>query len=479
FLEMILAARGQICLSYTGRDARTGDAREPSPLIRELQYLMRGYATPDAIESMTVEHRMSRYDLSYFPDLPGADDEERARRLASFDEDARRGAAMAALRRDLAAHAGSVPPEMDVIAALPAPTRDKIRLNLRLTDSPKDFREADTARPEIAISISALTRFLECPLQAGARYGLGMTEDAARDDDSDAEPVEQTAVDRSRLLREAFWNSAGDQAAVPARYAELSTIARLTGHAPAGPFALGAEKRDIELLHDWIDHARETGAEDLARWEDIRIGAADESFRADRILAPIILDVLMGGPDRKPSPARITIHGTVRRIAPNRGAALRCVARKGTKPSDFLPLVMAAIALSAAGEPLPKEFRAIVATEESASVRNFAPMSPAQAREYFAALVQDLLSGPADYFLPIEAVAAALKAKDKSARGRVAAINAIRAADSFCASDRGPLRKSAARAFSPPSPKLLDSIIARRFQPIIGIFANDSEESAE
>ncbi|MGH7814249.1 MAG: exodeoxyribonuclease V subunit gamma [Candidatus Binataceae bacterium] len=475
FLETILAARERICFSYTARDAQTGDPLEASPLVRELQYLMRGYADPAAIDTMTIKHRMSRYDLSYFSNLPGVDREESARGLKSFDGGARRGAAMAALRRNLEAHVGPIPAGVDPIEAMPEVLREKVRRKLHLVEPPRDFAQAGAAREEISISLSALTQFLKCPLQAAARHALGMIEDEEPPEDIGDEPLEQSRLARAMLLREVFWESGGDAALVPERYAELSRIARVQGRAPAGLFASGAEVGDLAMVRGWIEQARENGA--LARWENIRIGRAGESFRADRALDPIVLEIPVGGPHGKARPAHITIHGAVRGVTPGRDLAIQCVLRDSAKPVDFLPLAMLSVALSAAGEPIAPEFCAIVAGKDGAAVRKFTPLNRAAAREYLAALAEDLLSGGVNYFLPIEAVTEAIKAK----RGGdpIAAIEKVRGAAGgeyhSCASDYGPLRKEVAHGFAPPDSAQLDSILERRFAPIAAIFAGEKD----
>src|SRR5208337_1352572 len=84
FLETMLAARERICFSYIARDAKTGDALEPSSVIRELQYLMRGFVDEKTLAKLTVKHPGSRYDLKYFPELAGEGSSERADEFANF-----------------------------------------------------------------------------------------------------------------------------------------------------------------------------------------------------------------------------------------------------------------------------------------------------------------------------------------------------------------------------------------------------------
>src|SRR5208282_4324350 len=62
FLETMLAARERIFFSYVARNAKTGDELEPSPVIRELQSILRGLIDEQALTKLTVKHPISRYD---------------------------------------------------------------------------------------------------------------------------------------------------------------------------------------------------------------------------------------------------------------------------------------------------------------------------------------------------------------------------------------------------------------------------------
>ncbi len=67
FLETILAARERIFLSWVARDALTGQALEPSPVIRELELILRGYLSDAEMKRLTITHPASSYALDYFP----------------------------------------------------------------------------------------------------------------------------------------------------------------------------------------------------------------------------------------------------------------------------------------------------------------------------------------------------------------------------------------------------------------------------
>ena len=101
FLETILAARERIFFSYIARNAKTGDDLEPSPVIRELQNMLRGFIDKKTLDKLTVKHPISRYDLKYFPEFSAGASSECEHEFTSFDSDARRGARMLALKKQI------------------------------------------------------------------------------------------------------------------------------------------------------------------------------------------------------------------------------------------------------------------------------------------------------------------------------------------------------------------------------------------
>src|ERR1700674_551448 len=221
---------------------------------------------------------MSRYDLRYFPDLdpdrthPDRTDPDRAgpdTELLSFDRTARRGARMAALRLDLLRHcAGAALPGRGrmLLSRLSPQVQKRISRELRIMDlsdgaDGSDRGVAARGASAIALPLSALRRFLECPVQGAARYALGMREDQddAGEDHQD-EPVAQSILDRTVMLREAFWKSRGDRDSAADDYRGRFRIAQAQGRAPAGLFAQQAQSADLAALGEWLDQAHEAGA---------------------------------------------------------------------------------------------------------------------------------------------------------------------------------------------------------------------------
>ncbi len=480
FLETLLAAREQVFLSYVSRDQQTGDRLEPSAVIRELQFILRGYAETAALASLTVEHPTSRYDLRYFPDLDpghGAANPE----LFSFDRSARHGAQMAAMRLDLIKHCADAPlPGRDeLLGQLSPQVQKQIGHELRIIDAPQANRDA-RGPAAISLPLAALRRFLECPIQGAARYALGMLDEEDASEDHQDEPLAQSILDRTVMLREAFWKSRGDRDAAADDYRRLFRIAQAQGRAPAGLFAQEAASADLARLAEWLDQARQAGAADLCAWDEIRIGRGDQFAHACRLLEEIVLEV--SGPDGARAQI-VKLHGALGLVSPAMDAGLRCVLRDDLRPKDFLPLFISALALAASGAAPAGEFKAIVLTGADGNPKRRIKRMRLPSREsalgYLAALASDLLSEANYYFLPIEAVEkiwrAGKSASKRGASGSLAdpdladLVESVRESERpGCSSDYGPIRE--ARRFAPPGASAIRKIIARRFGPIGAIF---------
>ena len=478
FLETILAARERIFFSYIARDAKTGDALEPSSVIRELQYILRGFIDEKTLAKLTVKHPVSRYDLKYFPEFADRATPNSDHEFASFDPDARRGARMLALRQkiDAAATHRAKPDRERMLDRLGGKLRERLQEDLQFAEfetAPAAPRHAPAE--EVALPIAAIRKYLECPLQGAARYSLGMLEDEDAPEQAEDEPVQQSRLDRTVMLREVFWRAGARPEALDEEYARQIRIAQANGRAPAGQFAQTAATADAAALRRWIVQASQAGVTDFDGWKDIQIGRAGEFADAGEILAPIALNANVRRRDGSIVTQRVSLYGTLRTVSPESGAAITCVLHKKVKPKDFLPAFLNAIVLAATGANLPERFRAIVigtqSTKQSEFIREFAPMDRDSALGFLTTVVGDLLSTGNDYFLPIEAVAEVVKElhKPPNRRELVEAVERIRFDDfSKSSSEYGPVRNAA--SFDPPDEEEIAKIVARRFNPIIGIF---------
>ena len=486
FLESILAAREQIAFSYVARDAHTGDALEPSTLIRELQFILGSYLKESAVEALTLTHPVSRYDLSYFKDLGGAASSLNG---LSVDSAARQGARITALREDLDRFTDDAA-RLDARELLPALSQEaleSLRSDLRI---PKIVGAAEGAESgaELDLPIAALRKFLECPAQGAARYALGMSEDEDPDEDIVDEPVGMTKLDQAMLLREVFWKLPRTGTDAKSEYARAAALARMHGRAPVGPIADILCDRDLELILGWSKCAQAANAGDLSKWKEYRMGRADEHVSsAPEILPYLVLQVPVRTARGKSITRRVRLHGRAGIFSPGFDATLQCVARKDAKAKHFLPLFLNAIVLKAAGEPIAREFRAIlvgigVATGKKKLplwIRTLTAPEKDQAVEYLTDLVSDLLSDTHDYFLPIEAAEKVYKLsrKGSGAAQAVAALEEMRDQErdrGLPSSAYGPLRRW--RELELPSAEKIFNLTGRRFGPIKALFGDEEAE---
>jgi hypothetical protein len=102
------------------------------------------------------------------------------------------------------------------------------------------------------------------------------------------------------------------------------------------------------------------------------------------------------------------------------------------------------------------------------------PPIQAEARDYLKQIAVDLLSDRNDYFLPIEAIEELVKLDDRTDAAIDEAIRTIRdKRPPSCKSDFGPVRN--AREFRVPLEELRQNLIARRYGPLMGIFAREKQ----
>jgi exodeoxyribonuclease V gamma subunit len=484
FLESMLAARERITFSYVARDAHTGDSLEPSTVVRELQFILGACLGESAVEKLTIDHPMSRYDPAYFEDLGGSG--ARAGGLISFDNAAHRGARMKALRENLnsCAKAAARLDSDELLAALSAKTCAALR---RVLQIPLE-RGAQALDPEdtMDLPVSALRKFLECPAQGAARYALGMSEDEDADEEIVDEPVAMSRVDRATLLREVFWKLPETKPAIISKYSQAAALAQMKGRAPVGPIADTIRDQDIELIRGWKKFAETAHAGDLSEWKEFRLGRADEHTKSAQEIVPYLtLEVPVHGAGDKPITRRVRLHGAVGRFSPGLDKGLQCVTRKDAAAKHFLPLFLNAIVLKAAGLSVSEAFKAIVvgaAAEKSKNgppwIRTLVTPEKDQAIEYLTTIVGDLLADAHGYFLPIEAAEKVYQASRKGdgASGLIPALEVIRERErDACSSAYGPLRRW--RELEPPSAAKIFDLVKRRFGPLAELFRKD--EAAE
>jgi exodeoxyribonuclease V gamma subunit len=474
FLETLLAARDRIFISYVSRDTVTGDQLEPSPVVRDLQLILRRLLPEGHLSQLSVEHPESSYDRRYFNDLVTPEDGDRPQ-LVSFDHNAHRWAQIAAIRNDLEKRCGQsqLASDESLLDRMAPRVSEKLKSRLRFITLPR--RSALVATRELLLPIAALRRYLECPLQGAARYALGLFEQEDGDDqDTDEEPLDQNALNRTMSLREALWSARGNRDQIEATYRQDFALRELKGDAPTGPFARAAQDRDLAKLGLGLIQAAKIGVTNLDGWQQVALGGADDFSEIDRTLSEIAIQIDATRADNTLIHT-VKLRGRIGPVSPDLSRWIRCVAGKKAKPTDFLDGFLAAIVLSAAGETMPLDFMAIAVGGDDDGQnakkfsRSFKPPARAEALEYLELLTRDLLSDRNHYFFPIEAVREIISRGLTEDREIQDVVEAIRDNDfASCRSDFGPVAD--ARSFPSYAAEDIRAIVNRRFGPLKAIF---------
>lgn len=437
FLETLLAARERVVLSWVARDAKTGDALEPSPVVRELQFVLRGYVGADGLAAMTVRHPVVPYDDAHFPEFAPAGATTVGPPLPPVTGPARRAAQVRALRRDLERHLGGpMPPEHAVRRHLAPDVYAQVRAALRVEAAP----DAEAARDEpLTLSVAALLNFLRSPLQGSARAVLGLAGvDEAADVPTD-EPLTLDARDRRALLDEAFRAGGGDRAATHAAWRAGFERLTLAGRAPVGPFAARRAAEDLAVLDAWLDHVERDGE---GPWTRLRLGGDPRAEApADEVLPALNLTARVDG-----APRQVLLSGT---LQPVRGATtLRCVTREAPDATDDLPAFVTRVILAALERAPDERCTALIATADPAGAgrvrRPLRVPPPDFARAWLANVAGELLTGLHPYRMPIEALLRWRRALHYDAGAAFSVRPSERTSD-----DHGPIRDPAAFPVAP------------------------------
>ena len=503
FLQTLLAAHDRFSVSYGSVDPQTGDPLDPSAVVYELQSILRGYVGPSGLERMTASQPVSRYDLAQFKDLRGAaipDRESNANSFArtagdtfepiSSDIEARQAARLSALREDLEhRYPDAVPPEgEDVLRLLCERERTRLAKQLRLPETWRSQTAPREQAADILLSLTALRRFLECPIQGTAQYTLAMPDDDPTEIDED-EPLSQPRWQQVGLLRNVFWQARGDREKLLRAYEAAFRLEQARGRAPFGQFADAQRQADIAVLEGWLQLAKEAGLSDLAKWKTVQIGPADEFAQAADLSLPVLrlamAKQVADGAASSQSDAlqahrSVSLHARLSQLSPTLGCALQLVARDSAAPRDLLGPSLAAIALRAAGVLNGDSFEMVVLAANNDGKRTVTRkvltlLTEQRALDYLRTLAQELLGGRSVCFFPIEAAAAILaKPSSDDESNRNSPLDIVRKLrddkHQRISSDFGPLRNP--RRF--PAPRSNDEvreIIERRFGLLRQLFS--------
>lgn len=515
FLQVLLAASERLYVSYVSRDAQTGEPLEPSSVVQDLQRMLaQEYLGEAGAAACVRQHPLRRFDAAYFPQLRAylaefgeASETSEVREInavreigevgksllfmENFHPEARREAAAWVLRRSLEAHLGRElgahrlqPPELMELREHPdAQVRQLLGRVLGGYRAP-DVRPAGAAAVrEVSITLDQLRAFLESPLQASARWRLGMR----ADEDVDLLGVEDELfeapyVESLMLLRDVFMRASVDPTlrlasertgAAGSPFSEIydarARLMELRAELPTGIFFEQARKKHLQALQIWqenLGHLALPAQLSLAR---THFGRASERGPADEVIDSIALEVALPAGLHGAQAVRVEICGSSELLTGEGHTALTPMLRARAKDKDFLRGFLSHVALVAAGRmDEAQPFTHVVLPAESLARsrslpkfrRSFAPISRSDALDYLRTLAADFLGGLQVHTMPVEAVFEYFKPGNEAPFSDLVA-RELTAAWGKSSAEYGPVAQ-VARYGAPPD---AEAILARRFGP--------------
>lgn len=431
FLEALLCAREKLVLSYVGRDEQTGDPIPPSPVLGELlEMVEKGYTGSRETIVTRIPLRRWAEEGSFHPAPPAAGE-----RWA------------ASLYERMCAATGRARFEVEEIAArAPEPQRGELLDRLGLVSLPN--KGGSELR---VLQLHHLRRFLECPIQGSTTALLGLG-----DDDEDLAGVENERLELdpptcAALVRETMgrWLSDRDGKRVEEVWEERIYQRQVRGEAPLGEFGRLAELEALAEMRLWADEL--SGQRSKVRV--YRFGPGREFEAVDEILP--LLDL---GGERPPLGGRTS---PILEDGACRTSLLFRYRRTGSW-KGWIRAFLDHVLLSAAGLEASHGVYGVERTPAGAATEVFRSLSRERALAYLRDLVDDLLTGPHELYLPHEAC---FEWKAKAIRNPgarlVDEIEAFRDERKFPSSTYGPVRF--ALSYPVPSEEEARAIAGRRF----------------
>lgn len=399
FLSTLLAAQERLYLTYVSRDSLTGELLEPSSVVLELQYVLRKhYVTSGKLDALCKAHPLRRYDSLYFPESR----DRQAAAWASFSGRAAEEAAACRLRERLRV----VYPEglngHSALRGLPPAVCNWLGL-IPLPDGQAPAGVTDS----ISLSLSALRRFLECPLQGWATTRLRLRVDDEEDPLLIAdENFSLPSLHRTVLLREVFLDATRRSINQPDFATAYDIRADLLEHRsvlPTGLFSEFERLKNLEVLRNWHEKALEAGLN--APLEVIRFGRAEQDEPVDRLEAPLVFEMEVPDSLGMAQAIRVEIHGRTEMLHADGAMSLTLVTNSAAKKKYHLRGFLDYVVMVGRGGKTPTAYRScVISTGAKANSREYVPLSEREARDYLGTLVRDLLGSTHHYFLPCEAV---------------------------------------------------------------------------
>ena len=389
FLETLLCTRERFYCSWASRDALTGDSMQPSPVVQELDALLgRAYV-------VNGHALVRRFPLRRHEDV----------HARAFVELARERAARRAgdwVRRELGRELGARD-----LRKLADVEHERLRSLLALPRFPSIARVA----PERRLSISAVQRFLESPLQGWARGVLGLAQ--AEDDEismREDEPFAPSALDAAVALRDSFVQALRERRGSAATYEELVAALQTHGRWPLGALQDHREGIDHRTLRGWERVFGAVVRPDASSPRRVRFGSSPDVDESDEVRDAIPLKVELAS-----GVVEVELTGSTHVLIDDTHASLMLVARRAPVGVELqrqrahyaLRAFIDYVCLVASDGRARDRHRALLLYGDDAAQdasTHFGPLDPERAREWLRVVVADLLSGPHAYFLPSDAV---------------------------------------------------------------------------
>lgn len=453
FLEILLAARHSITLSWVGRDATTGEPLEASSVVNQLRWALedRFDIPAESDEALTVHHPLRRFDHRYFPALfeQPSSPSDSSIPTPSLHEEARNEATLRTLRDTLTSadtdgRRRKLPPldEMRRDLAETAPdTWEKLRQHLKLpaiqnqTPAEPDGQRIEVSEPDdepetpeprrVRLTLSKLRKFLESPLQGAARVQLGL-----RDDEDDLFGEDYGVVKAGRMERAIALREVANEALrrnlskdeLPALFDKsLFPEVALQNRLPCGHFLLHDRKSHLQTLKTWWDNFDKYDIEPPL----IQIGIGreapevpGETIDAKQYFDPVEFTLTPNehGVDEL---TEVEIVGITEPTHPERNLYVTFAEKTRQNPSSkrreryFLRSYVSWIVATAAGRPHADDVRIVLNTMYASTsahvmarfIRRVPDWDQPTALDYLEKLTASLLTDSHDYLLPVEILA--------------------------------------------------------------------------
>lgn len=405
FLETLLLAREHLFLSYVAQDAQTGDTLQPSAVVDELLSVLER-STGVKRDPLTVRIPLRRHDGRAFAKVGLATHRHLPAAMVEREVAVQRAALHALWPKDAPLPASRV----EVEAVLDEPARDALRAQLRFPSPP--LRPEAERKERVELSTTALRKFLECPVQAGAKYLLNLWEHdeddvyAKLDEDFQLERLEQilflNGIFAELVATADSWNTETVHAA------HLEVRQRL-GKGPYGVFAEGTSLQNLNILRLWGEGLKAAKVDTLRPYSVLRFGRAERGSQAEATFPSLTLQVPIAGAGPEAF-TTVELYGTTAFLDAHREVFIvpKTAGSPQFKPEYWLGPYIDHLVLTASGEgEFPR--RMVLCGTRSMASGTFPAFTKNEARECLISLLGELFDGVHDGLLPIDVIYAAQK----------------------------------------------------------------------